>query len=125
MRTSTERNDRVVVTFDLDEEARANPNYKGKSNVQKKTTLSLDFNQPDLALDLIGGDQIAPQPPKLVGPISIASGYQKAPALQATIRYSKYSLNHSLELNSPCNVTGDALELLGATLTVQIHDPHI
>jgi LIM domain len=119
-----QRNDRVTVSFDLDDDARANPNFKGKKSSPTKTTAPLKESEKgdhsDLVLSLIGGDEIAPQAPKLSKPVEIVSGYQHAPYLDASVAYTKYGLNHSLSLTIPCNLRADALELLGATLTLTI-----
>ncbi|CAB9515398.1 expressed unknown protein [Seminavis robusta] len=129
MRTdTTQRSDHLTVTFDLDENARANPNYKGVKNSPSKTSAPLmkceKGDHSDLTLELIGGDQIAPQPPRLVEPVTVIPGYQRAsPYLKATIGYSKYNLDHTMILTIPCNLSGNVLELLGATLTVIIQEP--
>ena len=124
---SMERTNAISVTYHLDDDARANPNHPSNRNNTKKTMVALpqanngDENI-DLKLDLVGGDQISPQAPLQEGAVSISSGYQTPPTLQAKIGYSKYNLRHSLLLQTPCNATCDVLELLGTTLTVSIQE---
>ena len=129
MRGTEHGEEGIVVTLNLDDEARANPNHKSNRNNPKRNQMQLpqhpggdgDENL-DLSVDLVGADQIAPQPPRLLNPVSIASGYQNSPSLQANIGYSKYNLQHTLLLNIPCNATCEVLDLLGATLTVKIQE---
>jgi LIM domain len=122
---SLQKKDQVTLSFALDDEARANPNFKGKKSSPTKTQAQLQESEKgdhsDLVLSLIGGDEIAPQSPKVSKPVEIVRGYQQhAPYLEASITYTKYGLDHSLLLTIPCNLRVDVLELLGATLTVTI-----
>jgi hypothetical protein len=116
----SERKESVTVHFELDENARANPNFTGSA--RRKTTVPLP--PPDggntMILDLVGGDQISPQPPQMIEPVAILSAYQNSPYLAAGISYFKYNLQHKIFLSVPCNVSCDELQLSGATLTVEI-----
>ena len=117
----SEQKQSISVSFELDENARANPNFTGSA--KRKTTVPLPPSDEKsiMVLDLVGGDQISPQPPKMIEPVAILSAYQNSSnCLKASISYFKYNLRHSLFLNIPCNISCDELQLGGATLTVEI-----
>ena len=125
---SMERSSEISVTYDLDEEARANPNHPSSRYNTRKTLLSippsLDDKEEnvDLKLDLVGGDQISPQAPSQEGAVSISSAGQRTPVLRGTMGYSKYNLKHSLLIQIPCGTACDTLDLVGSTLTVSIQE---
>jgi hypothetical protein len=125
-RLRNDRPDHVTATFELDEEARNNPNYKEKSEDQKKATVPLppmNGEEANFTLELVGGAKIAPEPPQVIAPPRVIKAYQKPTILRGTIRYVKYGLDHTLELTIPCNWKGDTLRLHCATLAVNITGP--
>jgi hypothetical protein len=121
-----ERQDRVCVQFHLDEKAPANPNFQGSSKKKTKARLPAveegqDQQPQQFCMDLIGGSQIAPQPPKMLEPISIIKPEDSSlPLLHAKLAYSKFNLCHSLFLVVPCTSTVEELDLTGANLSVEI-----
>jgi len=116
-------NGAVSVSYHLDDDARANPNHPTNKNYAKKTQLLLE-NKDDLnslKLDVVGADQISPELPVQLGPLSI----QVDGSLEGKIGYRKYGLKHTLVLRVPCENKGSrgnelVLELLHCELVVCI-----
>lgn len=133
-RTLSEKSfkDPVVVSFELDEDARGNPNYCGKKGSPVKTKSALpggswetECQKANLVLSLVGSEQIVPQPPYLLEPISVkytGTENHKIPNLYGRIGYKRYNLHHSLSLEIPLNLGCDEMDLLGAQLVVHIQE---
>ena len=126
--TNDNQDDCVDISFRLDNEARANPNYKDATKNNKRCYSMLppceeDPTHPPI-LAAIVNDQIAPQNPYMVKPSSIMNSEEEqssSPIFCVSVAYDFLNLSHLVNLKIPCtSIEANQLVLSGAELMVTI-----